>query len=84
MDNNFIDVKVTVWHRMHFTDESDMNAALTVLKENGIGAITSKHGFDETEILYESQCDLAVENNNGYATIEVFQSEKLIWDNTQK
>ena len=79
---NYIDVKVTVWNRIHFTDDTDMSKLLNDIEQGGMEEVTAEaRGFVENETLYDTEERLMPEDNGKASTIEVYQDEKLIWEN---
>lgn len=80
----YIDTKKTVWNREYYTiDALNEKQACAIMKkqyENG--------DLENTDdgILYDTIEDMAVKDNNGLPTIEIYKgggNEQLIWDNTQ-
>ena len=83
--NNYIDVKVTVWNRLHFADKSNMAGLADIIMENGLDdAIDDKLGFLESETLYDTEEKLNPEQNDQQPTIEVYANKEMVWDNTKK
>jgi len=81
---NYVDVKVTVWNRLHFEDDADMEKVLSVLQTNGINNITYEQlGFSKYETLCDSEEQIAPEENKGNATIQLFENDNLKWDNSK-
>jgi hypothetical protein len=53
---NYIDIKVTVWNRLHFADESNMAGIADLIKEEGLDeVIDDKLGFLQSETLYDTE-----------------------------
>ncbi len=78
--NYYIDEKVTIWRRSFVEikaetkEEADKKAKEIMLDEGFDG--------DNNELLYETECTLSVEDNDGSATIELFDSSGcMITDN---
>lgn len=87
----YLDRKLTVWEREHFTVEAESKEkAIELVKteateqmKDGNGDISScqmesdSSGilFEENETLYDTGCFLRVEENDGFATIEIFDDE---------
>ncbi|MEI9808321.1 MAG: hypothetical protein WDO16_10890 [Bacteroidota bacterium] len=83
--NNYIDVKVTVWNRLHFADESNMAGIIDIINENGLTeAIDNKLGFLETETIYDTEEQLTPEDNGNASTIEVYANREMIWEMQKK
>ncbi|MBN8878030.1 MAG: hypothetical protein J0I32_10825 [Sphingobacteriales bacterium] len=79
---NYIDVKVTVWNRLHFSDQSNMRGIADLIKEDGLDeVIDDKIGFLESEILYDTEEKLIPADNGNQATIEVYADGTEIWTN---
>lgn len=91
MSRNYIDYKCTIWKRLHFKDDADMNEVVAAIKKE-------KHpdyidldnlGFVESEVLFDTEEVFPLQKNNNEPTIEVYsQSEEeisnyqdLLWDN---
>ncbi len=80
--NNYIEIKVIVWNRLHFDRYANMQGIADLVKENGIAEVMDeKLGFVESETLYDTEQRLAPAENNGEATIEVYENGKKIWTN---
>ena len=83
--NNYIDVKVTVWNRLHFADEANMKGIAELIKEDGLEqVIDEKLGFVESESLYDTEEKLTPSDNGNEATIEVYENGKEVWNNETK
>lgn len=79
---NYIDVKVTVWNRLAFSDDTDMTALIKEIEQYGIDeVIDDAKGFIESETLYDTEERLTPDDNGKASTIEVYQNEKLVWEN---
>lgn len=79
---NYIDVKVTVWNRLVFSDATDMNALIKEIEQYGLDeVIDDAKGFMESETLYDTEEQLTPDENGQAATIEVYQNKELIWEN---
>ena len=81
--NNYVDVKVTVWNRMHFEDDTDMQKIIKMIQDDGgVTNIGDEHGYSgECETLLDTEETLRVDKNEGYSTIEVYENDKTIWEN---
>lgn len=80
---NYIDEKVTVWKRYHFTDNSNMQKLADQIKttQDVYDVLEEEHGFCTCETLDETEIFIPVEGNDGQSTIEVYQDDKEIWNN---
>jgi hypothetical protein len=84
MARKYCDFKVTVWCRAHL-DDVDLNQIIEAFK-NGEG---SNYLFNEElaydwETLVDTELPIRVEDNNGDSTIEVYEDDKQIWNNSKK
>jgi len=82
---NYIDIKITIWNRLHFADESNMAGIAKLIKEESLEeVIDDKLGFLESETLYDSEERVTPSGNDGQATIEVYENGKEVWNNELK
>lgn len=82
---NYIDVKVTVWNRLHFAEEANMQGIADLIKEDGLDeVIDDKVGFLESETLFDTEERIEPKDNEGQATIVVYQDSNEIWTNEIK
>lgn len=82
MLKNFVDIKVTVWNRVHFSDEANMQEVTDLIKQGNIESIFDENlGFEEEETLFDTEGYLSVEENDGCSTIEVYEDSKIIYKN---
>lgn len=86
----YIDVKVTIWGRLHFKDDADLNKLIELLEQGNTTSdlCDEELGFSEYEILYDTEEELSPEENIGDATIEVFDEDvdkyTPLWTNTKE
>lgn len=79
---NYIDVKVTVWNRLAFSDDTDMTALAKEIEQYGLDeVIDDAKGFIESETLYDTEEQLTPDDNSKASTIEIYQNKELIWEN---
>ena len=86
----YIDYKTTIWQRLYFTDETDMQEKIKKLEKDYLpfDLAEAGEGFIENEILYDTQEFITAEENDGQSTIEVFETrddeyfQECIWDNS--
>lgn len=79
---NYVDIKVTIWNRLKFTDQSDMQQIINLIKNDGIESIADNAlGFEESEILFNTEESIQPDQNGGASTIEVYQNGELSWQN---
>ena len=83
---NFIDVKVTVWQRLHFKENADMDRVVEILKATGDTDFIADDdlGFRYMQTLDETEDRMTVEENDGNPTVEVYRDGNDLWDNAQK
>ena len=82
----YVDYKITTWRRVHFLDDTDPKKIIKTIQEEGMDSIFDENlGFIEQESLFEVDEEMTVEENNGFATIEVYEKnnpvDDLIWSN---
>ena len=79
---NYVDIKITVWQRLHFAEEAYMKGIADIIKEDGLDeVIDEKIGFVQSETLFDTKARLEPSNNDNEATIEVYEDGKEIWNN---
>ncbi|MBS1737988.1 MAG: hypothetical protein JSS98_15500 [Bacteroidetes bacterium] len=79
---NYIDVKITVWNRLAFSNDSDMTALVKEIEQYGLDeVIDDAKGFIESSTLYDTEEQLTPDDNGKASTIEVYQNKELIWEN---
>jgi hypothetical protein len=79
---NCIDVKVTVWNRLSFSDDTDMTALAKEIEQYGLDeVIDDAKGFIESSTLYDTEEQLIPDDNGKASTIEVYQNKELVWEN---
>ena len=81
-----IDVKITTWERYHFDTSSNMNEIIDTIKEERKEfcpyELSDLKGFAEYEKLDETDEYITVEDNNGLATLEVYDDKgELLYHN---
>jgi len=80
--NNYIDVKVTVWYRLHFNEYANMKGLADLIQESGLDEVIDEElGFVDSDILHETQVRLTPADNDGQPTIEVYADGKEVWNN---
>ena len=78
----YIDVKVTVWNRLLYTEETDMGRIVEILQTEGYeGVLSEDAGFVECDAILETESVMFIEDNDGYSTIEVYDGQSSIWEN---
>lgn len=79
---NFIDVKITVWNRLHFDDAVHMPGLVELINESGIQQVTDPDlGYLEDEVLQDTERTVLVSDNWKLSTIQVYEAGQLIWQN---
>jgi len=92
-----IDVKYTIWERIHLNEDADLEKIVKTIEEYGADGIAEEDGFNENEILYDTTEELSIKDNKGDPTVEIFTDDiettarnrkiyisKCIWDNVNK
>ena len=80
----YIDTKLTIWDRMVFESEEQMLEAKALLESGELktGMDVSDHFELSAEIMLDTQEEMDTEENNGIATLEIFDKEgNSIWHN---
>jgi hypothetical protein len=79
----YVDIKVTIWQRVHFEESADMNKVVETIITDGIDYIYDENdlGFCHSETLYDTEEQLTVAENGNQATVEVYGNNELIWQN---
>ncbi len=81
----YIDVKVTIWNRIHFQEDADIQKAIAVIENEGIESVYDEAlGFQEYSPMYETEENISPQDNEGNSTIEVYEDDKLLWENTNR
>ena len=82
MANNYVDYKVEIWRRALFTEDTDMKKISEIAKESIEEIFDEDIGFIEDTFLYETEYHIPIDGNDGQPTIEVYQADINIWENT--
>lgn len=80
----YIDTKLTIWDRMEFETEAQMLEAKVLLESGELktGLDVSDHFGLSSEIQLDTQEEMYVDENQGFATLEIFDEEgDIIWHN---
>ena len=79
----FIDCKVSIWKRIHLSENANSEKVIQALEKGGIDDVYDDElGFVEQEILYETAEEMTPEENRGHSTIELYSPVgELIWSN---
>ena len=82
----YIDIKIEVWQRLYFKEETDMHALAKEI-EKGVSPnyLCERDDFESVETFYETETILELCDNDYASTVEVFDNEnKKIWENGDK
>ena len=82
MANNYVDYKVEIWRRALFTKDADMKKISEIAKEDIEDIFDETLGFIEDTFLYETEYHIPIDRNDGQSTIEVYQDDTNIWENS--
>jgi len=82
----YLDQKITVWQRVYFNSEEEMNEAIKKIEEGNDYNINDVCNDFELcqDNLFETETILNPEDNNGFSTIEVYKNDELIYENGNK
>lgn len=86
---NYVDYKATIWGRLHFEKDADMQKIIKKLEE---GFLPSELCDDESlkfsyfEHLFDTEEYITPKENNNEPTIEVYENSnnECIWNNKNK
>ena len=71
----YIDYKVIIWRRAHFRDDTNIEELQKQLEDFKDNIFDEDLGFTEDEFLFETEEDIPVSENEGYATIELHEKK---------
>lgn len=75
----YVDIKQTMWRRFYIDEEAPIIEDIN--NEDEVMRYIEDYCYD-SETLYETIEDLQIKENNGEATIEVYDDNgDIIWDN---
>lgn len=80
--NKYLDYKVTTWIRVKFPDDVDLQQVIKDIEE---GELPPNFKIDETldfEQMLETEEFMHPVENDGQSTIEIYENDKCIWDNS--
>lgn len=76
----FVSVKETIWTNYTLSDKADKKEIIKRLA-NGIKPWEMEE-FEESENLFETSEEISIEDNDGYATIELYgDNNEIIYKN---
>ena len=86
---NYVDYKATIWGRLYFEEDTDMQKIIKKLEE---GFLPSELCDDESlkfshfEYLFDTEEYITPKENNNEPTIEVYENSnnECIWNNKNK
>ena len=85
MANNYVDYKTIIWRRAFFTEDADMQKVTEVIQRKNLNDIFDEDlGFIEDIYLPETEYYLPPKENYNMQTIEVYEENKIIWNNEIK
>lgn len=84
-----IDEKLTIWARNKLkieaeTEEEAVQKAIGMVKNGDLDDGFDDDVLDEYEMMYETSERLYPKENNGEATIEIWNDNGMKWDNVNK
>lgn len=80
----YIDIKITAWQRLHFKENTDMKALAEILNQTCLDEVlTTEMGFVYCESLEDTESLMLPEQNDNKSTIEIFDNEDVLWDNSK-
>lgn len=92
--SKYVDYLCKVWGRLHFSEDTDMNKVIEKLEQGYLPSELCDDpelGFQEFELLVNSEEYLSPQENQGRQTIEIYDDidnpnpwQELIWDNVNK
>ena len=71
----YVDYKVIIWRRAHFRDDTNIEELQKQLEDFKDNIFDEYLGFTEDEFLFETEEDMPVSENEGYATIELHEKK---------
>lgn len=77
----YVDVKYTIWERLVFESDTDINDVIEEYKTHGYFT----HNINYTELLWDTQEDMSLKENQGNPTMEFYDdNDELIFKNGNK
>jgi hypothetical protein len=77
--SKYLDFKITTWKRLYFKDDQDLDKTISDLYK---GFTPYEIESEECEDLCDTEEFIGVNENDGCSTIEIYDNNKLIWDNS--
>ena len=91
MSTKYVDVKYTIWNRYHLKDDADIDTIVERLKQDADPDTLYVYSEEESPVYSETLDDtsefIKAEENDGYATIEVYDESQgldTIWTNATR
>ena len=92
--SKYLDYKATIWGRLYFSDDTDMNKIIEKLEEGYLPSelCDEELGFTEFESMLDTEEYITPSENEGMSTIEIYEDndsntnifQECIWDNVNK
>jgi hypothetical protein len=89
MAKKYIDYKATIWGRLYFKEDADMQKVIEELEKGLLPAELCDNSdlkFDEFQIQLDTEEFISPNENDGQSTIEVYEGDEVfqecIWDNS--
>jgi hypothetical protein len=81
MGKKYIDVKYTIWDRIHLDENINLDDVIAVLQEEGVYAVEGNTdlGYIHTETMYDTMDAMSTVDNSGNPVIEVYDDYNLIY-----
>lgn len=78
-----IDYKCTIWVKLSFDDNTDLENIQKKLEEGYLPQELCDEdlGFIESEFLFDTEEFISFDENNKQSTIEIYEDRKIIWEN---
>lgn len=83
--SKFVDYKCTVWGRLHFNESTDMSKVIEKLKEGYQPSELCdipELKFESFNYIDETEESLSIIENENMPTIEIYEDDNLLWDNS--
>ena len=78
----YVDEKVTIWRRTWYSSDDKNSQEKLIESVKGISNDFTNSNMEDSEVLYETEELMSLEDNDGQSTIEVFTEDgKMIWSN---
>ena len=83
---NYVDYKISMWVRIPIEHTDNIPAIIEKFKAGELpsgvdGELYAEDGSPEYDNMYDTEEYLTPSQNNGDATVEIFQNNKQVWNN---